>query len=424
MSTSPDERSARPFTEALRVRARAMYGGAVGLAKDGALTGLVANTALIGVSGAMMSTSGSLFLAEEIGVGPLLIGLFFLGRGILGVLSGLVFGALSDRIGNRRLLLTVCTLLSAIGTFAYVVVRDYYLLFLFGAVFFALGSACFPQLLAYTREFAQTRALDATFFNSLLRALTSLAWVVGPPIGFLLIDTHGFGVMYLVVTAMYVLAGGLCLWLLPNQPAPEPVDARSARGRAFSGIGRAAWVLLVATMLLLTVNSVYQIDIALFVTRELGYDAGFTGLLLGLASAIEIPVMMYLGARAERIGKWRLVTYAAGCATVFFAVLPLAESKAALLALQALNAFFMAVVLSIPVTILQESMPDRVGAASSLFTGAFQVGVMLGGATAGAVIGWVGYGRVFWVCALLAGVATALLVVGRGPEPDRSAETA
>ncbi|PIM67851.1 hypothetical protein CTU88_34405 [Streptomyces sp. JV178] len=419
MSKSPDEHGTRPFTEAVRGRARALYGGAVGLARDGALTGLVANTALIGVSGAMMSTSGSLFLSDEIGVGPLLIGLFFLGRGILGVLSGLVFGTLSDRIGNRRLLLTVCTLLSAVGTFAYVVVRNYSLLFLFGAVFFALGSACFPQLLAYTREFAETRALDATFFNSLLRALTSLAWVVGPPIGFLLIDSQGFGVLYLVVTGMYVLAAGLCLWLLPNHPPPAPVAPGAAKGRAFSGVGRSSWILLVATMLLLTVNSVYQIDIALFVTKHLAYDAGFTGLLLGLASAIEIPVMMYLGARADRIGKWRLVTYAAGCATVFFAVLPMAESRVVLLALQALNAFFMAVVLSIPVTILQESMPDRVGAASSLFTGAFQVGVMLGGATAGAVIGWVGYGRVFWACALLAGLATVLLLVGRGPEPVR-----
>ncbi|MFI5571326.1 sugar efflux transporter [Streptomyces sp. NPDC051740] len=406
------------FTAALWGRARVLHGSAVGLVRDGALTGLVANTGLIGVSGAMMSTSGSLFLAEEIGVGPMLIGLFFLGRGVLGVLSGLALGALSDRIGNRRLLLALCTLLSAVGTFAYVVVRDYYLLFAFGAVFFALGSACFPQLLAYTREFAETRSLDTTFFNSLLRALTSLAWVVGPPIGFLLIDTQGFGVMYLAVTVMYVLACVLCLWLLPNRPAPAAAQLPSAEGSLFAGLRRSSWTLLAATVLLLAVNSVYQIDIALFVTEQLAYGTSFTGLLLGLTSALEIPVMIYLGARAERIGKRRLVTYAAGCATVFFAALPLAESRLALLALQVLNAFFMAVMLSIPVTILQETMPDRVGVASSLFTGAFQVGVMLGGATAGAVIAWIGYGRVFWVCALLAALATALLMLGRESGPD------
>ncbi|MFF7974926.1 MFS transporter [Streptomyces sp. NPDC007905] len=415
MSASPHERKARPLGESVRSRALAVCTGAVGLAEDGALTGLVANTGLIGVSGAMMSTSGSLFLADEIGVGPLMIGLFFLGRGILGVFSGLAFGALSDRIGNRRLLLAVCTLLSAVGTFAYVVVRDYYLLFAVGAVFFALGSACFPQLLAYTREFARTRSLDATFFNSLLRALTSMTWVIGPPLGFLLIGTRGFGVMYLVVTAMYLLAGGLCLGLLPNEP--RAVEARPKNGNPFSGTGRSSWILLIATVLLLTVNSVYQIDIALFVTKQLAYDTSFTGLLLGLASALEIPVMMYLGARAERIGKWRLVTYAAVLGTLFFAALPLAESKAALLALQALNAFFMAVVLSIPVTILQEAMPDRVGAASSLFTGAFQVGVMLGGATAGVVTEWAGYARVFWVCALLTALAAVLLALGGRPGP-------
>ena len=123
-------------------------------------------------------------------------------------------------------------------------------------------------------------------------------------------------------------------------------------------------------------------------------------------------------ARADRIGKRRLVAYAAGCATVFFTALPLAGSQLALLALQALNAFFMAVVLSIPVTILQEAMPDRVGAASSLFTGAFQVGVMLGGATAGTVVAWLGHGRVFFVCALLAALATVLLTAGSRPGPE------
>ncbi|MEV5957076.1 sugar efflux transporter [Streptomyces sp. NPDC051987] len=402
-----------------RARVRAWGAAASGLARDGALTGLVANTALIGVSGAMMSTSGSLFLSAEIGVGPLLIGLFFLGRGVLGVLAGTAFGALSDRIGDRRRLLALCTLLSAAGAFAHAVVRDYYLLFAVGAVLFALGSACFPQLLAYTREFAGTRALDPVFFNSLLRALTSLAWVVGPPLGFLLIGTHGFGVMYLVVTGMYLLAAALCLGLLPEGSGPRA--ARPAQGSPFTGITRSSWLLLVATALLLTANSVYQIDIALFVTGHLRLGAGFTGLLLGLASAIEIPVMMFLGARAERIGPWRLVTWAAVAATLFFAALPSAHSRAELLALQVLNAFFMAVVLSIPVTILQEAMPDRIGAASSLFTGAFQVGVMLGGATAGVVVAWAGYARVFWVCALLTALAAALLALGgrsrsgRGP---------
>ncbi|MBV7700809.1 hypothetical protein [Streptomyces sp. TRM70350] len=43
-----------------------------------------------------------------------------------------------------------------------------------------LDSACFPQLLAYTSEITETRSVDATFFNVLRRALTSLAWGVGP----------------------------------------------------------------------------------------------------------------------------------------------------------------------------------------------------------------------------------------------------
>jgi hypothetical protein len=46
------------------------------------------------------------------------------------------------------------------------------------------------------------------------------------------------------------------------------------KGNPFAGLGRSSWTLLVATVLLLAVNSVNQIDIALFVTEQLGYGTG------------------------------------------------------------------------------------------------------------------------------------------------------
>ncbi|MFV2086472.1 sugar efflux transporter [Micromonospora sp. LOL_021] len=388
------------------------------LVNDGALRGLMVNTALVGLGGALVNTSTSLFLATAIGATPLLIGLFFTGRGLLEVAAGLSLGALSDRTGNRRTLLMLCPFFSAAGALAYSTIRDYYVLFAIGAVFFAIGGSGFAQIFAYNRDFASARSLNPTLLNSVLRSITSTCWIVGPPLGFFLIDARGFTALYLLTGALYMTSGVLCRWLLPD--LTDTVTKNKARGNPFAGIGRSLWLLILAVLLMLTVNNIYQINVALFITRDLGLNAGFVGLLLGLCAALEVGVILVLGRYADRIGKGRLMLAATACATIFFVALPFVQTKLALVLLQVPNALWTAIVLSIPVTILQDAMGNRVGMASSLYTSSFQIGILLGGATAGVVAEWLGFTNVFFACAILTAAATAFLAADRqGRARDR-----
>ncbi|WP_433607123.1 sugar efflux transporter [Dactylosporangium sp. CA-139114] len=382
--------------------------GVAQLLRDRPLRGVIANTAIVGTGGALVNTSSSLFLANAVGATPLMIGLFFTGRGLLEIAAGLGLGALSDRLPQRRPLLILCPFLSAAGGLAYAVIREYYVLFAAGAVLFALGGAGFAQIFAYNRDFAESRALNPTLLNAVLRSVTTLCWIIGPPIGFLLIGTSGFSPLYLVAAALYLTSAVLCRWLLPD--LSKPVHHERARGNPWAGIPLSLWLLVLAVMVMLTVNNIYQIDIALFITRDLGMDAGFTGLLLGLGAALEVGVILVVGRHADRIGKWRVVLAAVLCAAVFFALLPLAHSKLALILLQVPNAFWTAIVLGIPVTMLQDEMRHRVGVASSLFTSAFQGGILLGGAVTGVVTQWAGFTNVFYVCAALTIFAFLLLL--------------
>lgn len=380
---------------------------------DLGLISLIASTGSIGIAGAMVVTSVSLFLANAVHATPLMIGLFFAGRAAAEIVTDLIVGVISDRIHSRRLLLAVCSVFSAAGAATYVVSRNYYLLLVLGAFFFGIGGATFSQLFAYTREFAEARGHGAAFFNSALRAVTSGAWIVGPPLGFLLINAKGFAVLYAVAATLYAVAGVICRWGMPDVGSPKEEGA--PRERPFAGLTLQSGLLMGAIVLLLTVNQMYQIDIALMVTKDLGISAGFVGIMLGLASALEIPIMILFGAKADRIGHWRLVFIAIACAVVFFSLLPLATNRIELLALQVPNAAWTAIVLSIPVTILQDSMPDRPGVASALYSSAFKGGAFLGGSIAGVVAAAVGFTNLFWVCAGIAVLAGALLTLGRKP---------
>lgn len=383
-----------------------------GFVTDGGLMALSGATVMIGLAGAMISTTVSLYLADALRATPLMIGLFFFGRSVLELSTDLVVGAVSDRVGNRRTLLAMCCVLSAIGAVCYMELRNYYEVFACGVVFFGAGGSCFAQLLAYTREMADKSEMTASGLNLVMRSLTSVTWIFGPPLGFWLLEAHGFSGMFIPVAALYFLAGVICLWRLPDLSVGS---SRAAGARnPFRGLRRPAVILMAVTFLLLTVIGIYQIDISLAVTRALHLGTGFTGLLLGLAAALEVPVLVFIGSRADRFGPWRLLLAAALAATLYFCVLPLATTRTELLLLQVPNAFWTSLALSIPVTMLQDEVGGGLGTASSLYSSSFKAGLMMGGATAGVVAEWAGYVNVFWACGALSAAAVCLLFFRKG----------
>ncbi|MFC5285740.1 MFS transporter [Actinokineospora guangxiensis] len=380
-----------------------------GLFADGQATRLAGATGTIGVAGAFVVTTTSLFLADAVLATPLMIGLFFAGRAAAEIGTDLYVGALSDRMRSRRTLIAVCALLSALGAFSYMLLRDYTMLLIAGALFFGIGGATFGQLFAYTREFAEHRGAGVTLFSSALRSVTTMAWIIGPPLAFLVIAELGFTWLYAIAGVLYLAGAALSRWGMPNlAKVPEPREQPT-----YAGLGRRTYLLLGAIALMLTVNTAYQITIALFTTKDLGMGLGVPGLLVGVAAVIEIPATLLIGANADRIGKAKVLLGSVVVAVGFFALLPLATSLPALLLLQIPNALWTAGVLSLPVLMLQDEMPDRVGAASALYASGFKAGGLLGGSVTGVAGQLLGYSTVFWVCAGLSALA-ALLIGVRG----------
>ncbi|MBR7833474.1 sugar efflux transporter [Actinospica durhamensis] len=411
--------AARPETRAERDPAAAGTRFSIlDLVRDGSLAALAGASVLISLAAAMISTSASLFLANAVRASPLMIGLFFAGRSVLELFTDLAVGTVSDRLRDRRTLLTACSVLSAVGAFCYLALRDYAALFAVGVVFFGLGGASFAQTLAYTREVAESRDVDAVRLNSTLRSLTSMTWIIGPPLGFWLIAAHGFTGMFLTAGVLYLTCAAIYAFRLPRLRARP---AARVRKNPFAALPRRMAFLLIVNVLLLAVNTVFQIDIALYITQRMHDTATFAGWLLAVGAALEVPVLVGVGSLARRFGAERLMLAAACCACGFFALLPFATTRPALIALQVPNAFWTAVAFSLPVTMLQDGIGDNRGAVSALYTSSFKAGIMLGGTTVGVLTGSAGFTGVFRACSAFCAVAAVLLVIGmeRGPRSPR-----
>jgi len=407
-----------------------------------------------GITMAFLSTTTSLFLADAVHATALLIGMFFVVRGLVAIPINVISGRLSDRLSDRRVLILTGGVAQAAGAACFTVLRGYPEILVTGALLVGLGGMCFTQLFAYSSELAAARGRPVMPFTSAMRSLLSAAWVAGPPAGLFLLTRYGFAPLYLTTAGLSLVTAALGGWGLRRIPTqaktaepaaiPEsavviPVTAGvpeaagvppllaaapTPRKRILPALPVRLWLLIAAVVVVGMVNQVYGINIALYVTKDLHHGAQLVGWMAAACAGLEVPVMIVAGHLAGRLGRTRLVIASALGATAFFCLLPLASSASALLGLQVLNAAWVGIALSLPMVMIQDEAPGGVGQSSSLYSSAFTVAQLLAGAIAGVTASAIGFGNVFWVCAALCAVATGLLVARALPLADRSAKAA
>lgn len=279
----------------------------------------------------VFGTTLSLFLADAVGAGPGLIGLYFMGCAVAGIGINLAVGRLSDRLPDRRIALSSTALAGVAGALVFAGARDYAVVFATGAVLLGLNEAYISQMFAYVKEFSDHTGREVTPFSSTVRSVFSAGWVIGPPVGLFLLIHAGFGHMYAGAAGLLLLTAILGRWFLPALPAPprpEPRDTAQRRGSAIrrlvATVPSRSWLLLGAVTAVNVANGMYIISIALYVTKDLHLSPSLVGLMAGVCAALEIPLMITVGRLADRIGRTRVVAAAVILAVFFFGLLPMA----------------------------------------------------------------------------------------------------
>jgi SET family sugar efflux transporter-like MFS transporter len=286
--------------------------------------------------------------------------------------------------------------------------RDYLVLITVGVLLAAIGNASMPQLFALAREHADRSASEVVMFSSMMRAMLSLAWVLGPPLSFMVALNYGFTPMYLSAAAVFVGSILMILFFLPSVPRLElPVDEKVVHASAWRN--KDVRLLFFSSLLMWTCNIMYVIDMPLYITSDLGLPEGLAGLLMGTAAGLEIPAMLLAGYLVKRTGKRKLMLYAVASGVIFYAGLVAFQFKAALMILQLFNAIFIGIVAGIGMLYFQDLMPGRAGSATTLFTNSISTGVICAGLLQGFIVENFGHYPVYWAATVLAVVALGLM---------------
>ncbi|HEY3986095.1 sugar efflux transporter [Cedecea sp.] len=362
---------------------------------------------MIGVAGALQAPTLSLFLTREVEVRPFWVGLFYTVNAIAGIAVSLLLAKRSDSRGDRRKLIMVCCAMAVANSVLFAFNRHYLTLITLGVMFASIANTAMPQIFALAREYADRSAREVVMFSSIMRAQLSLAWVIGPPLSFMLALKYGFTTMFLIAAGIFVISLLLIVFALPSVARAEPsaeVAITEVSGWKDSNVR----MLFIASMLMWTCNTMYIIDMPLWISQDLGLPDELAGLLMGTAAGLEIPAMILAGYYVKRFGKRNMMVAAVAAGVLFYAGLILFHSKTALVVLQLFNAVFIGIIAGIGMLWFQDLMPGRPGSATTLFTNSISTGVILAGVLQGALAEGFGHYSVYWLMAALAVVALFL----------------
>ena len=361
-----------------------------------------------GIAGALQTPTLSLFLTNEVHVRPAMVGFFFTGSAIIGILVSQFLAGRSDRKGDRKSLIVFCCLLGVMACVLFAWNRNYFILLFVGVFLSSFGSTANPQLFALAREHADHTGREAVMFSSVLRAQVSLAWVIGPPLAYALAMGFGFTVMYLSAAVAFVACGALVWFFLPSM-RKEPKVATGVL-EAPRRNRRDALLLFAICTLMWGTNSLYIINMPLFIIDELHLTDKLAGEMIGIAAGLEIPMMLIAGYYMKRIGKRLLMLIAIVSGMCFYASVLMATTPAVELELQILNAIFLGILCGIGMLYFQDLMPEKIGSATTLYANTSRVGWIIAGSVDGIMVEIWSYHALFWLAIGMLGIAMICLL--------------
>ncbi len=349
---------------------------------------------LTGIAGALQTPTLSIFLTDEVHARPAMVGFFFTGSAVIGILVSQFLAGRSDKRGDRKSLIVFCCLLGVLACTLFAWNRNYFVLLFVGVFLSSFGSTANPQMFALAREHADKTGREAVMFSSFLRAQVSLAWVIGPPLAYALAMGFSFTVMYLSAAVAFIVCGVMVWLFLPSMQKELPLATGTVEAPRRNR--RDTLLLFVICTLMWGSNSLYIINMPLFIINELHLPEKLAGVMMGTAAGLEIPTMLIAGYFAKRLGKRFLMRVAAVGGVCFYAGMLMAHSPVFLLGLQLLNAIFIGILGGIGMLYFQDLMPGQAGSATTLYTNTSRVGWIIAGSVAGIVAEIWNYHAVFW----------------------------
>lgn len=375
---------------------------------------------LIGIGISITMPYLALYCTENLGMSAGAFGVFTAVSSLSGVVANSLIGKYSDRKLDRKLIITLATVSSALGYISYLVFDNFLILLIIVSFFSGLGAAAMPQIYAYAQESAnESNSDEKTFAMSTLRSLVSLGFLVGPLVGTLILAAVGYKGLFLGTSAIFITIASIVFLFLPKKRAVQKKKLGSADTSSLNR--KQIWYPLIAFIFLFAVNAINSIITPLLIVNELHGTHTVVGLVVSICAGLEIPIMFVLGALGKKLSNHLLLIGACLIAIIYNIILSVSTDSWQLIAAQLLQAVFVAIVMGNGLSYFTELLPDSPGMSSTIYYNGSIIGRLVGNLGGGIIAQFAGIRYVYWVCLAIVIVSFLILWSSR---PHKNIEVA
>ncbi|ALC83955.1 MULTISPECIES: sugar efflux transporter [Bacillus] len=357
---------------------------------------------LIGIGSSITNPYLPLYLTEDFGMSTGAFGIFMAVILLSGVIVNSLIAKHSDRGVDRKWIIIVATISSALGFASYLVFHNFFILLIVVCLFNAFGAPAIPQIYASAQESANaSNSDDNTFAMSTLRSLISLGFLIGPLGGTVILGSLGYKGLFLGTAAIFLITASLVYLFLQRQKAVQKNTKKKKSSDTYSLKSKEINQPLIAFIFLFVVNTISMIITPLFIVNELQGTHMDVGLVVSICAGLEIPIMLVLGALGKKISNHSLMIYGCLIAVIYYTILSVSTHTWQLIAAQLLQATFVAIIMGNGLSYFNDLLPNSPGITTTIYMNGATIGRLIGSLGGGFIAQFVGYRNVFWVCLVL-----------------------
>jgi SET family sugar efflux transporter-like MFS transporter len=345
---------------------------------------------LAGAASVMRRILFPLFATSDLHMGLSALGVFYAVSGTASVVVSVAVGRLSDRLSQRRRLVLLLSLWIALGNVLCALTHRVSILYAIEVLFSSFVSVPLTQLFADGAEHirASGHPRPSTLLG-VLRATFSLGFAVGPALAAAVTTLAGLRAGMIWIAAAWLAIAGLML-AIPRVERREPGPAGG------DGPWDARVVLFfVAFLLMSLVDAIRAGYLSVFARQSLGLPIDRVAVLFGVTSIFNLALMPLAGALADRWGARRVVLLGALAGALGAGGTIIATNFSGFILCAVLHSVFSAGIYSVGLVSARNLSPGRPGFGIGVYSGALQLGGMMGMLAGGVMADRAGWSPVF-----------------------------
>ena len=370
---------------------------------------------LVGV----MSTSAivpfmGVYIVEGLGKDPWMISVYSAMTLVVALFVNRRFGEWIDQGRRVAPLVLVCIIAFFIANCAILIVQSYWVLVSVAFLCFGVASAALSTMYSFGRLYAEREGLNIVRYNSYLRSMTSLGWMISPALAFFVAGQFGHVAVFKVALGMAALWFILWYFVMPAdfavEPRAAPGVAAAAEPEAFN---RPLWYAAIACFCFSLAHILCSNALPLFYIQEVGLPTFAPGLSFSVKTFVEIIAILSSPVLIRRVGARNALLGAAVLGLVAFLVLSSVSNLTTMIVGSALEGLYYGIFAGVGITFVQSFAAGRMARATSLYMNGLFLGGLIASSSMGLIAHFYDFRTAIQLASLGAVAAFAVLLATR-----------